>query len=268
MSGAAWLAAAAALCLVAAWLAWLGWRGGGSGAAAAAEAALAPAFLAGLASRSEWQGLLAPAWQFWAPCLAMLAGLPAWGRLLLARDGRGAGQALAWGQASWLALALFQPSGAAQIGGLNLLLWQVLLRQPLQRLLEEEGSRRPWTLLLGLLALVGAPPFALMSAYFYLFVPFMSSAAAVHDMHSRLFTASGLLAGLATLCVVYQTGALGYFYWSRILNAERAAPLGRRGALLVWTGLALAVLAGWRRAELNVLLRQAAAAAGVVLPSG
>lgn len=186
---------------------------------------------------------------FWASLLCLVAVIAASQQLLAAEDGEGAALALARGQAAWLA---FGWSAAVPLGwsGALLLLWQQpLLRLPLARVLVQSPGR---VLLAGglFLGLAGGPPLSAFNAYFQVLAPLMTEGAAVATMQARLYSSTGLLAVVAILALLYQTGAFGYFYWSRVLPVATASDaLGLRPLPQPWAWAALGLSLAWGLAE-------------------
>ena len=89
---------------------------------------------------------------------------------------------------------------------------------------------------------------------------------AVTSMSQKLFSGAGLWAAIVLLSVVYQSCALGYFYWSRMMQAESAP--GDSGA---WTfegailaaGLLFSLGLGLGRGFYGLWLRAGLRAVGV-----
>jgi hypothetical protein len=186
---------------------------------------------------------------FWASLACLVLVVAAAQQLLGAEDGEAAGSALARGQAAWLAFGFLSPVPLGWSGGLLLLWQQPLLRLPLARVLAQSPGR---VLLAGglFLGLAGGPPFSAFNAYFQLLAPLMTESAAVASMQARLYTSTGLLAVVAILALLYQTGAFGYFYWSRVLPA--ATDSGSAGLTPLpqpWAWAALGLSLAWGIAE-------------------
>lgn len=164
-------------------------------------------------------------------------------RLLRAEQGRQAALALALMQAGWMLAGWLMDARAARVGALNFLAQAPFLILPLALVLRR-GLGRRWLILAGLLAFSGCIPFISFSAYLQTFTPMMSVGDGVADMRMKLYSAAGLLAVVATLCVVYQTSALGYFYWSRVLPGGAQAPKAGWKEAWLWLGLALSAWLG------------------------
>jgi hypothetical protein len=209
----------------------------------------------GFVSLSPWLSFAALALQF--------AG---YRFLLMAQEGRVLARGLAWSQAGWILFGLSLPGIWAAQGALDFILLQVLLCLPLQALLKGSHWRRPWPLLAAFLALVGCIPFFSFQAYFQTFIPLMGSADGVSNMQQKLFSQAGLVAAVTLLSVLYQTGALGYFYWRSVLKGaadapEKPAKLEPSTALL-WLGLGLCLAMGLRPAQSSAALHAALQAMG------
>jgi hypothetical protein len=140
-------------------------------------------------------------------------------RILAQDQPKGLIQGLAWSQWGWFLFALALPGAGPAMGALGFLVLRLLVKEPLQGLVGREGFGSPWLVLVAFFALAGCLPFASFSAYFQTFIPLMSESAAVNSMSQKLFSGAGLWAAIVLLSVVYQSCALGYFYWSRILQA-------------------------------------------------
>lgn len=208
------------------------------------DAAVPALLLALFRLRLAWMPVFPGSMGFWAALLALVLVMAAAVRLLAAEDGEEAALALASGQAAWLLFGFLSPAPLGWSGALLLLWLQPLLRLPLARVLDQSPGA---VVLAGclFLGLAGGPPLGAFNAYFQVLAPLMTEGAAVTTMQARLFTGTGLLAALAILALLYQTGAFGYFYWSRVLPASAAGrPLAQPAA---WTALALAL--AWGLAE-------------------
>lgn len=200
--------------------------------------------------RTQFQPLR-PDLGFGLSLLALVLVIAASQGLLAAEDAGQAAVALARGQAAWL---LFGFAAAVPLGwsGAFLLLWQqALLLHPLSRALDRAPGRV--ILVAGLfLGLSGAPPFSGFNAYFQLLAPYMTEGAAVTTMQAKLFSGTGLLAVLAILALLYQTGSFGYFYWSRVLPSAPARTEGQarlRPVPQPWAWAALLLSLVWGLAE-------------------
>lgn len=183
---------------------------------------------------------------FWSSLACLVAVMAASQQLLAAEDGEGASLALSRGQAAWIAFGLLAPVPLGWSGALLLLWQQPILTLPLQRVLVHSPGR---VVLAGglFLALAGGPPFGAFNAYFQLLAPLMTESASVATMQARLYTSTGLLAVVAILALLYQTGAFGYFYWSRVLPSateSEAAGLRPLPQTLAWAALGLSLAWG------------------------
>jgi hypothetical protein len=185
---------------------------------------------------------------FWGGLLALVGVMAASQQLLAALDGEAAGRALARGQVAWVLFGILSPAPLGWSGALLLLWQQALLRQPLARVLEQAPGR---VVLAGglFLGLAGGPPLGAFNAYFQLLAPLMTESATVATMQAKLFTGTGLLAVLAILALLYQTGAFGYFYWARVLPAAPEAGSGSRPLPQPWAWYCLGLSLVWGVAE-------------------
>lgn len=246
--GWAWtLPIAGAMLLVTLWRGWQGRRAAGllcvallslwlptplAAAAAVAALLLAPGaqrwdapLMASMAAllrlRLQWLPQFPGSMGTWVGIAALVLVIAASQQLLAAESGEEASAALARGQAAWLLFGFLSPAPLGWSGALLILWQQGLVRQPLAVALEESPGR---IVLVGLLflALAGGPPFGVFNAYFQVLAPLMTVGAAVTSMQAKLFSGTGLLAVLAILALLYQTGSFGYFYWSRVLPAAPA----------------------------------------------
>jgi len=210
----------------------------------------APALLLALFRlRLEFWPTLPVTGGFWASLACLVAVMTASQQLLAAEDGEGAALALARGQVAWLAFGFLAQVPLGWSGALLLFWQQPLLRLPLQRVLVQAPGR---VVLAGglLLALAGGPPFGGFNAYFQLLAPLMTEGAAVATMQASLFTGNGLLAVVAILALLYQTGAFGYFYWSRVLpSATDSEAAGLRPLPQPHAWMALGLSLAWGLAE-------------------
>jgi hypothetical protein len=213
--------------------------------------AAAALFLALLRARIQWLPVLAPKMAFWAGLLALILVMAAGQPLLAAEDGEAAGQALARGQAAWLLFGLCAPAPLGWSGALLLLWQQPLLRQPLAAVLDQAPGRVILAALL-FLGLAGGPLLSGFNAYFQLLAPLMTESAAVQSMQAKLFSGTGLLAVLAILALLYQTGAFGYFYWSRVLPSAPSKVAGTahwRPVPMPWAWACAGLSLAWGLAE-------------------
>jgi hypothetical protein len=204
-----------------------------------------------LRARLRYMPVFPESMGFWAGLLALLGVMGASQQLLAAEDADAAGLSLARGQAAWMLFAFLAPAPLAWSGGLLLLWQQPLLRQPLARVLVEAPGR---AILAGLLflGLAGGPLLSAFNAYFQVLAPFMTEAAVVPDMQAKLFSSKGLLAVVAILALLYQTGSFGYFYWSRVLPAvpqEGTMSASWRPVPQPWAWVCLALSSLWGLAE-------------------
>lgn len=188
---------------------------------------------------------------FWGAVLALVLVIASSQGLLAAEDSDDAGRALARGQAAWLLFGLLSPAPLGWSGALLLLWQQPVLRLPLGAVLERAPGR---VFLAGLLflGLAGGPLLSGFNAYFQLLAPFMTEGATVQTMQAKLYTGTGLLAVLAILALLYQTGAFGYFYWSRVLPAapsEAAGTAHWRPVPMPWAWACLGLSLIWGLAE-------------------
>ncbi|MES2201288.1 MAG: hypothetical protein V4498_03465 [candidate division FCPU426 bacterium] len=154
----------------------------------------------------------------WLSALALLFQFVGYQKILSADGPAKLIKGLTWAQGGWILLGISLPGFWPVSGALNFILLQGLLRFPLDAVLLSKDWRRPILLLAAFLALVGCLPFATFMAYFQTFIPLMSVADGVTDMHQKLFSLMGLLAALAMLSVVYQTAVLARFYWVHIFG--------------------------------------------------
>ncbi len=174
----------------------------------------------------------------WLAGLALLLQFCGYQLMMAASEPKKLSKGMAWAQRGWILLGLSLPGVWAAQGALNFILLQAVLLYPLEQLLLGEDWLRPGLLLLAFLALIGCIPFFSFSAYFQTFIPLMSVGDGVSTMHQKLFSMGGLLASVTMLSVVYQSCALGYFYWARVFGRQGAAGWSRPAI-----GLAAALLA-------------------------
>ena len=179
---------------------------------------------------------------------------------MLAGQAPSLARGLEWAQWGWFAFALCLPGEGPALGSAGFLVLQLVVKAPLQALLQRnEAAAHPWLLLLAFLAMVGCLPFASFSAYFQAFIPLMAVGDSVNSMQQKLFSGAGLWAAIVLLSVVYQSCALGYFYWSQVMQAppKEARPLGREAKLLgagLLLGAALGLSGGFYGAGLRWFL--------------
>jgi hypothetical protein len=207
--------------------------------------------LALLRARSAYLPTAPERMLFWGALLPLVLVMASSQALLAAEDADDAGRALARGQAAWLLFGLLSPAPLGWSGALLLLWQQPLLRQPLSAVLDRAPGR---VFLAGLLflGLAGGPLLSGFNAYFQLLAPFMTEGALVQTMQAKLYTGTGLIAVLATLALLYQTGAFGYFYWSRVLPAapsEAAGTAHWRPVPMPWAWACLGLSLAWGLAE-------------------
>jgi hypothetical protein len=165
---------------------------------------------------------------------------------MLAGEARRLGRGLEWSQWGWFAFALCLPGEGPALGSAGFLALQLMAKAPLQGLLKRNApAAHPWLLLLAFLAMVGCLPFASFSAYFQAFIPLMAVGDSVSSMQQKLFSGAGLWAAIVLLSVVYQSCALGYFYWSQVMQAPpEEAPAGGREARILGACLLLSAALG------------------------
>jgi hypothetical protein len=165
---------------------------------------------------------------------------------MLAQTASGLAEGLLWTHWGWFLLALALPGAGPALGGSGFLALLLLVRLPLAGFLGEQGLQGRWLLLFAMLALVGCLPFPFFSAYLLAFLPMFSVGDSVSSMTQKLFSGTGLWAAIVLLSVVYQSCALGYFYWSRVLTGERqeGQEEGAAWARLLGWGLGLSLLLG------------------------
>lgn len=185
------------------------------------DAPLMAALIALFRLRLQWLPQFPGSMGTWAGMIALVLVIAASQQLLAAESGEEAATALARGQAAWLLFGFLSPEPLGWSGALLILWQQGLVRLPLALVLEESPGR---IVLAGLLflAMAGGPPFGTFNAYFQVLAPLMTVGAAVTSMQAKLFSGTSLLAVLAILALLYQTGSFGYFYWSRVLPADPA----------------------------------------------
>ena len=163
--------------------------------------------------------------------------------------------------------ALALPGQGPALGSAGFLVLALLIKSPLLAMIGTEGLKRRWLILFAFFALAGCLPFSSFSAYFQTFIPLMSESASVDSMSQKLFSGAGLWAAIVLLSVVYQSCALGYFYWSRLLQSGQE-PVGEPWNAKPWLlafGLAASLSLGIFRQGYGTLLRSGLSAMGVVI---
>jgi hypothetical protein len=152
--------------------------------------------------------------------ISMAAQFVGYQRMLAQEQPRAMAQGIEFSQWGWFLFALGLPGQGPALASAGFLVLQLLVKAPLAAILIQSGFRHRFVILGGFLALVGCLPFSSFSAYFQAFVPLMAVGASVTSMQQKLFSGAGLWAALVMLSVVYQSCALGYFYWSRVLSSD------------------------------------------------
>jgi hypothetical protein len=193
----------------------------------------------------------------WLSAVALFFQFAGYQQVLAATEGSHLVKGLQWSQAGWILLGISLPGIWAAQGALNFLVLQGVLLFPLERLLVSRQWLKPGLLLLAFLGLVGCIPFFSFSAYFQTFIPLMAGEDGVRTMQQKLFSLNGLIASVTMLSVVYQTGALGYFYWAHVFGRAGqsgwSAPSLWLAASLV-VGLVLGLEHAWYSQALHGLL--------------
>jgi hypothetical protein len=192
----------------------------------------------------------------WALGGAMALQFIGYQHFLSPQQPQGLLRGLEWSQAGWFLFSLSLGGKAPLLGCAGFLILQLTVKAPLSLLLKERGFGRPWLTLFSFFALVGCLPFASFAAYFQAFVPLMSVGEGVGTMQQKLFSGAGLWAALVLLSVVYQSCALGYVYWSKLMREPREAAgsyawqewLSLAGLL---ASLALGLSRNWRAAVMG-----------------
>jgi hypothetical protein len=198
---------------------------------------------------------------------ALILQFAGYQQILSPKQPLGLMRGLAWSQWGWFFFALALPGEGPALGSLGFLFLRALLMAPLIALLGRTGLRHRFLILLGFLGMLGCLPFSSFSAYFQTFIPLMSVGDAVNTMSQKLFSGAGLWAAIILLSVVYQSCALGYFYWSKILQGgpEEADP-GQPWGLEPWVaaaGLAASATLGLWRDAYGPLVRGILAMLGI-----
>jgi len=180
-----------------------------------------------------------------ALAIALVLQFYGYQRMLAPLQPQGLIQGLECSQWGWFAFALSLAGEGPVMGSLGFLFVQGLLKVPLKAVLGKTGFKHKFLIVLAFLAIVGCLPFASFLAYFYTFIPLMSVGDSVSNMSQKLYSGAGLWAVIVLLSVVYQSCALGYFYWVKVLNSdpEAASQAPGPGSILVLWYLRLGLLA-------------------------
>lgn len=129
-------------------------------------------------------------------------------------------EASQWG---WFLFALALPGEGPMLGAAGFWVSRMLLLLPLEALFIRRRYAAKWLSIFGFFGLVGCLPFASFAAYFQTFIPLMVEHQ-LQTMKESFDSAFSLWASVVMLSVVYQTCALGYFYWDKIARDELESP--------------------------------------------